>query len=73
MVWIPGGQFWMGTEEDHMPDARPLHPVYVDGFWIDKTEIINEEFAKFVKATRYVTIAERKDRKSTRLNSSHRL
>jgi formylglycine-generating enzyme required for sulfatase activity len=62
MVWIPGGQFWMGTEEDHMPDARPLHPVYVDGFWIDMTEIINEEFAKFVKATRYVTIAERKPR-----------
>src|SRR5690349_13592817 len=38
MAWIPGGQFWMGTTEDHMTDARPWHRVYVDGYWIDKTE-----------------------------------
>ena len=57
MVWIPGGQFWMGT--DHMEDAQPVHEVEVKGFWIDRTDVTNEEFARFVKATGYVTIAER--------------
>ena len=40
-------------------DALPVHRVYVDGFWMDKTELTNEEFEKFVRATGYVTIAER--------------
>jgi sulfatase modifying factor 1 len=58
MVWIPGGRFWMGT--DHMADAQPVHQVEVKGFWIDRTDVTNEEFARFVKATGYVTIAERR-------------
>ena len=62
MAWIPGGQFWMGVEDDHMPDARPWHRVYVDGYWMDKTDVTNEQFARFVGATGYVTIAERKPR-----------
>ena len=37
-------------------DSRPIHRVYVDGFWMDATDATNEEFAKFVKATRYVTL-----------------
>jgi sulfatase modifying factor 1 len=57
MVWIPGGPFWMGT--DRMPDAQPVHQVEVKGFWIDRTDVTNEEFARFVQATGYVTIAER--------------
>ena len=40
-------------------DALPVHRVYVEGFWMDATELTNEEFARFVKATGYVTIAER--------------
>jgi formylglycine-generating enzyme required for sulfatase activity len=59
MAWIPGGQFWMGAAEDHMSDARPWHRVYVNGFWMDKTDVTNEQFEAFVKATGYVTIAER--------------
>ncbi len=69
MVWIPGGEFSMGSDDpttaglcggpDAMPDARPIHRVYVDGFWMDKTVVTNEQFAEFVKATGYVTIAER--------------
>ena len=68
MAWIPGGEFSMGamdppaTNEVGMHaavDARPIHRVYVDGFWMDKTDVTNEEFARFVKATHYVTIAER--------------
>lgn len=57
MVWIPGGEFWMGADE--FPDAQPWHRVSVDGFWMDRTEITNEQFERFVKATGYVTISER--------------
>jgi formylglycine-generating enzyme required for sulfatase activity len=69
MVYIPGGEFSMGslnpTEmvcggDQPMDDARPLHRVYVDGFFMDATEVTNEEFAAFVQATNYVTVAERK-------------
>ena len=43
-----------------MPDAEPVHAVAVDGFWIDTTPVTNAQFDAFVKATRYVTVAERK-------------
>ena len=43
-------------------DARPIHRVYVDGFYMDKTDVTNAEFAEFVKATGYVTVAERTPR-----------
>src|SRR2546423_8831076 len=59
MVWIAGGTFLMGAD-DGQPDERPVHEVYVDGFWIDQTEVTNEEFEKVIKATRYVTVAEQK-------------
>ena len=45
---------------ESMGDARPIHRVYVDGFWMDKTEVTNAEFRQFVEATGYVTTAERK-------------
>jgi formylglycine-generating enzyme required for sulfatase activity len=57
MVWIPGGEFWMGADE--FADAQPWHRVVVDGFWMDKTEVTNDQFATFVKETGYVTLAER--------------
>jgi formylglycine-generating enzyme required for sulfatase activity len=44
---------------DPMADARPVHRVRVDGFWMDRVEVTNRQFAAFVKATRYVTVAER--------------
>jgi formylglycine-generating enzyme required for sulfatase activity len=40
-------------------DAQPAHQVYVDSFWMDATEVTNAQFAAFVKATNYKTIAER--------------
>jgi formylglycine-generating enzyme required for sulfatase activity len=60
MVWVPGGQFWMGEVDDRLADTKPWHLVYVDGFWMDETEVTNAQFAKFVEATGYVTVAEQK-------------
>jgi formylglycine-generating enzyme len=60
MVRIPGGTFWMGCDACDMPDAAPAHQVSVDAFWMDKTPITNAQFEKFVKATGYKTVAERK-------------
>ncbi|WP_083347061.1 formylglycine-generating enzyme family protein [Terriglobus roseus] len=71
MSWIPGGEFSMGaqappgTNDVGMRatyDSRPIHRVYVDGFYMDKTDVTNAEFSRFVKATGYVTVAERKPR-----------
>ncbi len=60
MVWIPGGEFMMGsTDPLARPDEAPVHRVRVDGFWMDVTEVTNAQFAEFVKATGYKTVAER--------------
>ncbi len=68
MVWIPGGEFSMGSTAETESlcgqpgvtrDALPVHRVYVAGFWMDATEVTNEQFEKFAKATGYITIAER--------------
>jgi len=60
MVWIPGGRFRMGSDFPAFDDARPVHTVVVDGFWMDATPVTNAQFARFVKTTGYVTVAERK-------------
>ncbi|MBL8782879.1 MAG: formylglycine-generating enzyme family protein [Alphaproteobacteria bacterium] len=57
MVWIPGGTFEMGG--DVYPEEGPRRTVSVDGFWMDRTEVTNADFATFVKETNYVTVAER--------------
>jgi formylglycine-generating enzyme required for sulfatase activity len=58
MSWITGGTFAMGSDH-HYPEEAPAHDVSVDGFWIDSHPVTNEEFARFVTATGYVTFAER--------------
>ncbi|WP_315789848.1 formylglycine-generating enzyme family protein [Fischerella sp. JS2] len=58
MVWIPSGSFQMGSDH-HYPEEAPAHRVTVDGFWMDKYTVTNEQFQKFVKATNYVTFAEK--------------
>ena len=69
MVWVSGGEFSMGAQDppamdevgmQATRDSRPIHRVYVDAFWMDKTDVTNEEYARFVRATKYVTVAERK-------------
>ena len=60
MVWIPGGEFTMGTDSDlGWPDEKPAHRVRVDGFWMDETDVTNAQFRAFVEATGYVTTAEK--------------
>jgi formylglycine-generating enzyme len=58
MVRVPGGTFLMGSN-DFYPEERPLHRVFVDGFWLDEHAVTNAEFRRFVKATGHVTLAER--------------
>ena len=61
MVWIPGGEFVMGTNEADAYDAeKPAVNIKVSGFWMDTHEVTNAEFAKFVDETAYITVAERK-------------
>jgi formylglycine-generating enzyme required for sulfatase activity len=57
MVWIPAGSFAEG--DTIYPEEGPIHTIHVAGFWIDRHEVTNAEFAAFVKATGYVTTAER--------------
>ncbi|HEY3404662.1 MAG TPA: formylglycine-generating enzyme family protein [Ohtaekwangia sp.] len=60
MVWIPGGKFSMGAAEQcNTNDAQPFHEVETSGFWMDQTEVTNDQFEIFVKATNYITLAER--------------
>jgi len=58
MLWVPGGTFAMGSE-DFYPEEGPVHPVSVDGFWIDRHPVTAAEFRRFVRETKYVTFAER--------------
>lgn len=58
MVWIPGGTFTMGSDH-HYPEEAPTQRVTVSGFWMDQHTVTNKQFQRFVKATRYVTVAER--------------
>ncbi|WP_419211946.1 formylglycine-generating enzyme family protein [Maribacter sp. X9] len=62
MVWIPGALFQQGavkTDKMAMDHEKPPIEVMVDGFFMDATEVTNKEFNEFVKATGYLTIAER--------------
>ena len=58
MRWIAADTFRMGSENAY-PEEAPAHRVTVSGFWIDECAVTNAEFAAFVRATHYRTIAER--------------
>ncbi|MDB5985018.1 MAG: formylglycine-rating enzyme family protein [Nevskia sp.] len=58
MQHVAGGSFEFGSERGYA-DERPLMPMRIASFWIDRTEVTNAEFARFVAATGYVTDAER--------------
>ena len=58
MALVPEGEFQMGSDR-HYTEEAPVHRVRVHGFWIDRTAVTNAEFAAFVEATGYLTVAER--------------
>lgn len=53
MVQIPGGTFQMGRSDGDIKE-RPVHPVEVQTFWMDKTEVTDGEYYEFIKATGHV-------------------
>ncbi len=57
-VYVKGGSFSMGSQDGYA-DERPIRAVKVAAFWIDQTEVTNAQFESFVKATGYVTDAEK--------------
>ena len=57
-AWVPGATFAMGADAQ-LPEEGPERDVTVAGFWIATHEVTNAEFAAFVKATGYKTLAER--------------
>ena len=57
MRHLPGGTFRMGSDNFY-PEEAPSRQVRVDPFWIDETPVTNADFARFVEATGYRTLAE---------------
>lgn len=57
-IWVPGGSFIMGSDTDYSEESK-AHKVTVSGFWIDRHDVTNAQFRKFVVATGYLTLAER--------------
>lgn len=61
MVWVPAGTFLMGSDSKlAQANERPAHKVRVGGFWMDVAHVTNDDFARFVEQTGYITTAERK-------------
>jgi sulfatase modifying factor 1 len=58
MVFVPGGDFLMGSNEFYR-EERPMHPASVEPFWMDAHPVTNAEFEQFIEATGYVTFSER--------------
>jgi formylglycine-generating enzyme required for sulfatase activity len=64
MAWVPGGCFWMGSDDAEANDAKPRHRVCVDGFWMDETEVSNAGYAAFAKATAHTIAASTVERRT---------
>jgi serine/threonine-protein kinase len=59
-VYVPAGEFLMGSEDsDADDDEKPQHTVNLDAYWMDRTEVTNEMFGRFVGETSYQTDAEK--------------
>jgi formylglycine-generating enzyme required for sulfatase activity len=58
LAWIPPQSAVLGSDA-HYPEEAPSHAETVDGFWIQRHQVTNADFAAFVEDTGYVTVAER--------------
>jgi formylglycine-generating enzyme required for sulfatase activity len=63
MVWILGGTFLMGSDK-HYPEEAPAHEVTVEGFWMDRHTVTNEEFRKFVEEGAFASLASWRENRS---------
>ncbi|MCB0155053.1 MAG: SUMF1/EgtB/PvdO family nonheme iron enzyme, partial [Anaerolineae bacterium] len=59
MVFVPAGPFTMGSTTLG-DDERPVRQVELDAFWLDRTEVTNAQFARFVAGTGHRTEAEQR-------------
>jgi serine/threonine-protein kinase len=62
MVYVPAGEFLMGSagrDTGALANEKPQHTVYLDAFWIDRTEVTVAQFRAFVQASGYRTAAEK--------------
>ncbi len=62
MVCVPVGEFLMGSkyaDPNTEDDEKPQHTVYLDAYWIDRTEVTVAQFRRFVQATGHKTSAEK--------------
>ena len=50
LVFVPAGEFTMGSNSGEHLDEKPEHQVYLDAFWIDQTEVTNKQYAVCVRA-----------------------
>ncbi len=48
-VYIPAGEFMMGSDDERFYNSQPEHVVHLDAFWIDQTEVTNEKYAQCVE------------------------
>lgn len=58
LAWIPAQTAVVGANNGY-PEEGPAKEVTVDGFWMHKHQVTNAQFAEFIEATGYVTVAER--------------
>lgn len=58
LVQVPGGSFRMGSTSFY-PEEAPIHTATVGAFGIERHPVTNAQFAEFVDATGYVTVAEK--------------
>ena len=57
LIDLPGGSFRMGSTSFY-PEEAPIHTVTVGSFAVERHPVTNAQFAEFVSATSYVTVAE---------------
>lgn len=53
LVFVPAGEFSMGSDESEYEYERPVHGVFLTEYWIDQFPVTNAQFAQFVQATGY--------------------
>ncbi len=49
LIWIPAGSFSMGSDSEYA--SKPVHIIYLDGYFISKYEITFEQYDRFCDAT----------------------